>query len=444
LLHSADDYQKTLIDAILAGAINQSQHYGPRGRCAGLLGSTEAEVVISGPAGTGKSRACLEKLNFCAFQYPAMRGLILRKVRSDLSESGLVTFERDVLGLDHSMVVDGPRRNYRQIYQYDNGSEIVVGGLDKPGKALSSEYDLIYVQQAEETQEEDWETLTTRLRNNVMPFQQLMACCNPDRPTHWLKQRCEVGRAEMLESQHEDNPRLWDAQTEGWTEEGQEYIARLDGLTGARKQRLRYGRWVQAEGVVFESYDAAIHLIDRFEIPEDWRRIRVVDFGYVGPFVCSWYAIDGDGRMFRYREIYHTKRLVSEHGKQINELSQGEKIEATICDHDAEDMATLRAAGIRTQPADKAVSVGLQKVEERLQVQPDGRARLYFLRGSLVERDRALVEAKKPTCTEQEFDGYVWSDKARKEQPVKEDDHGMDLTRYAAMYTDKPKRAYFG
>ena len=29
---------------------------------------------------------------------------------------------------------EGPRRNYRQEYHHPNGSEIVVGGLDKPGK----------------------------------------------------------------------------------------------------------------------------------------------------------------------------------------------------------------------------------------------------------------------------------------------------------------------
>ena len=34
-------------------------------------------------------------------------------------------------------IAGGPRRNYRQVYHYPNGSEIVVGGLDKPGKIIS-------------------------------------------------------------------------------------------------------------------------------------------------------------------------------------------------------------------------------------------------------------------------------------------------------------------
>jgi hypothetical protein len=51
------------------------------------------------------------------------------------------------------------------------------------------------------------------------------------------------------------------------------------------------------------------------------------------------------------------------------ELSNGEAIEATICDHDAEDRATLQEHGIPNCAARKAVSVGIEKLEER---PPDG------------------------------------------------------------------------
>jgi phage terminase large subunit len=77
---------------------------------------------------------------------------------------------------------------------------------------------------------------------------------------------------------------------------------------------------------------------------------------------------------------------------------------------------------------------------ERLKVQEDGRPRFFILRDSLIETDRSLVDAKKPYKIEQEFDGYVWKEKSKKEEPVKDDDHGMDLIRYAIMHIDgKPK-----
>jgi len=39
--------------------------------------------------------------------------------------------------------------------------------LDKPGKVLSAEFDLVFFNQAEEGSVRQWEYLLTRMRNNV-------------------------------------------------------------------------------------------------------------------------------------------------------------------------------------------------------------------------------------------------------------------------------------
>ena len=399
-------------------------------------------MIVSGSAGTGKSRTCLEKMNDAAWKYPGMRGLIIRKTRDSLSESGLQTLERYVLEADDG-IHQNIQRRMRSGYRYPNGSEVIIGGMNKAERIMSTEYDLIFVQEAIELTEDDWELLTTRLRNGVMPYQQILGDTNPAQPTHWLKQRCNQERTLLLESRHEDNPTLWNQQTGEWTTEGEKYIAKLDNLTGARRQRLRFGKWVQAEGVVYEGWDPAIHLIDRFDIPLDWRRFRAIDFGFTNAFCCQWWALDDDGRAYMYREMYHTQRTVKVHSAKINELSDGEYIEATICDHDAEDRATLVENGIRNVGARKAVQPGIQKVQERLKLAADGRPRLFVLRDSVVEVDQSLIEAKKPTCTAQEADGYIWElakeGRASKEQPVKVDDHGMDTLRYFVMHIDGPQ-----
>ncbi len=109
--------------------------------------------------------------------------------------------------------------------------------------------------------------------------------------------------------------------------------------------------------------------------------------------------------------------------------------EKIICDHDAEDRATLeKHLGMATVPAFKDVTPGLQAVESRLRVKGNGKAGLYFLRDSLVERDPELVEAKKPLCTEEEIEEYVFEDD--KETPVKKNDHGCDCTRYVVAEVD--------
>ncbi len=433
-----------VIEAVLSEATDEALRRLGKGRyiawgSARILQDNEVpELVISGPAGTGKSRACLEKIHRLASTWPRSRFLFARKTRASLTESALQTYEEWVLGPGHPIIEGGASRRFRQVYTYPTtGAEIIVGGLDKPSRIMSTEFDLIFVQEAIELEEDDWEVMTTRLRNNVVPFQQLLADTNPGPPRHWLKQRSDLGTSLLLESLHEDNPRLYDHDLEQYTEEGKKYIGTLDRLTGFRKDRLRWGKWVQAEGVIFEGYQPAIHLIDRFRIPSDWRRFRSIDFGFTNPFVCQWWAVDPDGRMYLYKEIYMTGRTVRDHAGKIHEV--GKKIEQgihTICDHDAEDRATLGEHGIRNQAADKRVSVGIDKVNERLRVAEDGKPRIFFLRDSVVEIDQDLVDRKLPFATSQEFEGYVWANKVVKEEPVKINDHGMDDVRYAVMYED--------
>lgn len=41
-----------------------------------------------------------------------------------------------------------------------------------------------------------------------------------------------------------------------------------------------------------------------------------------------------------------------------------------------------------------------------------------------------------PVCTAEEFGGYVWMDSKTKEEPVKEQDDGMDAMRYVVAERD--------
>jgi hypothetical protein len=419
--------------------------YQPRGSALELLYTRAPEVLLSGPAGTGKSRACLEKLHLCALKYSGMRALICRNHRVDLSEAALVTFEEHVLP-SGSRIALGPGRAYRRVYRYPNRSEIVVAGLsrpspNRPSPVMSTEFDIAYLQEGIEASEADFEALTIRMRNGVMPYQQVLVDTNPWSPSHWLKQRCDRGQMLLLESRHEENPRLYDSDKQEWTEFGQTYITALDALTGLRKARLRYGHWVQAEGQVYDTWDRVVHVVSRLP-PEakQWRRIRSVDFGFTNPFVCGWFAVDPDGRMWLYREIYRSGRLVADHARDILRLSHGERVETTVCDHDSEDRATLEAAGIPTRKAFKNIRQGIEAVSDRLRPAADGRPRLFVVAGALVERDRALEQQARPWSTEQEFEAYAWplgtDGRATREVPVDRDNHGMDMLRYAVVYVD--------
>src|SRR5262249_45881525 len=225
------------------------------------------------------------------------------------------------------------------------------------------------------------------------------------------------------------------------TEQGKLTLSILDQLTGPRRARLRYGQWAGAEGMVYEdSWDAKTNLIDSFDVPTDWRRYLAIDFGFTNPFVCQWWAEDPDGRLYLYREIYRTQTLVEDHARQIKTLSVGEKFEAIICDHDAEGRATFsQHTGWQTTAAKKEVLAGIQLVASRFRKAGDGRPRLFIMRGVLVARDEALADKHKPTCTADEIDSYIWkqsSTPGRKEEPLKENDHGCDAKRYMVAHLD--------
>ena len=271
--------------------------YRPYGGNSQLFTSKQPELILSGPAGTGKSRANLEYLNYWAMNYPGARLLMVRKTRRSLTESGMVTFEQKVLHPAQGVRFHGGK----QQYQYPNGSILAVGGMDKPSKIMSTDWDIIYFQEATEGDEEDWEICTIRLRWGGLPIQQMLGDVNPGPSTHWILSRVRDGKTAMYETRHEDNPMLFNRDGT-MTPEGERYLSKLDNLTGVRYARYRLGLWVSAEGMVYEdSWDRKRNVIPSHHIPAEWPRYLAIDFGFTHPFVCLWAAIDPDGRIIVYR-----------------------------------------------------------------------------------------------------------------------------------------------
>ena len=50
------------------------------------------------------------------------------------------------------------------------------------------------------------------------------------------------------------------------------------------------------------------HVIEPFEVPDDWNIYRSFDFGYSKPFSVAWWAVDYDGRLYRILELYGCTR----------------------------------------------------------------------------------------------------------------------------------------
>lgn len=395
----------------------------------------DQEVLAEGPAGTAKTRTILVTLDRIARKYKGARILVVRKTRTSMTHSVMATFERFVQQPDVHF------HTTNQEYKYPNGSKIAVAGMDKPTKVLSSEWDIIYWNEATEGTENEWEILSTRLRGGVVPYQQQLADCNPDVENHWLNQRASTGKMTRIVTRHEDNPLYWDAAKGEYTPEGERYVKGvLDKLSGVRYLRYRKGVWASREGLVYDIFDRAVHVIRRDQVPVMQTYYRSIDFGFSNPFVAHLWGMDGDGRLYLLKEIYHTRRTVKVHAAQIHQLTSGLPIVATVADHDAEDRATLAENGIETVAAKKAIRPGIDAVLERLKVQPDGKPRLYVVEDALVELDESLRARGLPTCTLDEFGSYSWpvsqADRNDKETPIDAYNHGADSLRYLVAYLD--------
>jgi hypothetical protein len=418
---------------------DQSGGFAPRGAAKQLWQTRDFETMVSGPAETGKTWGCLQYADALLWKYPGAQGVLCRKKYTYLIGSAVRTYLR-VLGPQSPVTAYGGEKP--QWFDYPNGSRMWVVGMDNPGKALSSERDFIYVNQAEELSLEDWETLGTRCtgRGAVMPYTRLFGDCNPGQPQHWIMGRKASGRLRMLESRHRDNPSLY-ADDGTVTPQGTRTIEILQSLTGARRLRLYEGKWAKAEGLVYEAFDAAIHVIGPDPVPHVRRWVAGVDWGFTEPGTIQLCGIDGDGRMYRVSEIYRSRKLIDWWVDRAKELHAEHRIETFACDPaEPAYIEAFRAAGLPVTEAFNDISPGVQGVQKRLEVQPDNRPRLQLVEQDPDGADEVLQAAKKPLGLIDEMDAYSWpktrEGKPNKEVPEDKDNHACDALRYAVAYVD--------
>jgi hypothetical protein len=313
-------------------------------------------LLFDGPWGSGKTHVGAAKGFFLGCLYRNNCIAFVRKKRVDLKATLWKWFIDKIL--EPSLVI---AHNDTDLYRkIRNGTEFWGVGLDSDAdvnKLASREYGFIVVEEARETDEQDFEEKLGRcLRLTNVPFHQLMMITNPDMPGHYLHQKfitnLQPGYNRIQGEMLPDLPAT--------------YYERVNQLTGIYRLRYKDGLWAAFEGLVYP-FDPGKHIIDRFDIPKDWRRIIAVDFGFDHPFVCQWWAISPDDRWFMYREIYHTHRTVNSHAPDILKYCKQDGIEpSVICDHDAEDAATLREHKIKTKNAKKDRLAGQQVVYDKI------------------------------------------------------------------------------
>jgi len=409
------------------------------------------ELLVEGQTRSSKTFSILSKMHVLMSKYAGSRGLILRKTKESLAQSILQTFEDEVLPTGHYLVENGPQRNSRQSYKYRNGSELVVGGLDRSSRIMGSEYDIVYIGEATECDETDLKHVITRMSCNHFKkdgedaWQQVILDCNPSWPHHWLNQRfLKLNKnRERLFISHKCNPKFWhetgDEKQSHWTTAGKKYIDNLtNSLTGVEKQRLLHGIWCMGDLLVYADFKTEEHIVD--EIPEEFDHIYVgVDFGWS----CGSAVVVGFWKEVAYvLETYlYSEKQIADWIKILQDIREKYNAHYKIVADSAEprSIELIKNAGLPIEPVKKgtdSIKLGVDLVKTRLNSKG-----LFFAKDCQKSYCSILENKKIPTGIIDELMCYEYDQNT--EKPISKYNHALDALRYIFLNMDnKPKFEY--
>ena len=165
-------------------------------------------LVLRGGGGSGKSIFAGRKVLERVTSEPGHRWLVVRKVARTLRDSCFAQLRQQIS--DHYPAGTAAQINVSDMRMtFSNGSEIIFVGLDDVEK-LKSIYDItgIWVEEASEITEQDFNQLDIRLRTVFPHYLQIILTFNPISAQHWLKKRFwdrKDPRATTHESTYKDN-----------------------------------------------------------------------------------------------------------------------------------------------------------------------------------------------------------------------------------------------
>lgn len=414
-----------------------------------LLKNHELKVCYCGPQGTGKSWAVLAKIYLIAQKYPGARILLVRDTKASLTQSTLVTLEREVFHKNEKALIIGGNRKGRTSYVLTNGSEIVLGGVAEPERVFSTEYDVIVIEEATVGVSFDaYESLLGRLRNGKTSYHQMILVCNPSSPHHWIKQEADKGKIKLINAKHTDNPKLYNLQNKEWTEKGLNYLSILQGYSDIKRKRLYEGNWVEAEGLIFTEWNDSTHIVSDINDISFDNYYGVIDFGYTDAGVAMKVGRTHEDELYIIKSECRTRFDINWWAGKVKEI-QGDDSMVWICDSASPaSIETLKQAGINAVPTKKGPGSKLKNISViKARLLPSiitNKPKLFWWDKANLSPDPYLLRDKEPWNLPMEMGLYSWrknKEGQSKEEPQDGGDHHIDALGYLCNYLSNAPKA---
>jgi hypothetical protein len=364
-----------------------------------FLAANEREVFYGGARGGGKTYSLLiAPLRFV--DKPTSRALLIRRSMPELRD---VIFQTQQL---YPKAVPGAKfKTQENTWHFPSGARIEFGYCENLTDVLryqGQSYSWIGVDELPQYESPDvWHFLRSSLRSAdpSIPLH-FRATGNPgNRGSRWVKELfidpAEPNTRFTKKVEYELNGRtlsteitrkfipasVWD---NPYLTQDSSYIAMLASLPEVKRKQFLYGDWDVVEDGAFSEFNRSTHVVEPFEVPNGWTKIRAADFGFSSPSAILWGAVDYDNNIWIYRELYVSKVTADQLGRMIREVesSDGKIYDAVLdssCwarrgDRGPSIAEMLNAEGCRFRPSDRSPGSrisGKIEVHKRLMVDED-------------------------------------------------------------------------
>lgn len=321
-----------------------------------FLNSTKRNILFNSGYGAGKTFIAIVKLLLLLLRFPKSRAVIGRQKFTDLAKTTRETFFQVCPPELYSEQNGGARADGRGYLKLINGSEVFFMHFDNMDmRSLKSlEINFLLLDQAEEIAESIYLGLDSRLgrksdaevpqeiidqfesdgtqkwpRNDLtgkalVPVYSFILINPPDEgELHYLIQRFHPKSEEWQKKWQHINDYVWSSSRDNKAlpKENLENMLSRDPEWVARYVDAEIG---QGEGAIHRFHDSSIIEVS-MEFIENLRRkaslTRILDHGATAPTCCLW-AASMKGFHYIFQEYYQPNALISEHRRNINDLSR--------------------------------------------------------------------------------------------------------------------------